>query len=127
MFENYVLKTIKFNLILDVGMVTLTQYILLDPILLFFVSGSVMGMVKVKGNRKKSFSLKWWLWLIFTGIMLAGAVSVKFVGLFVILLVGIFTVVELWEIFGDLSLPVVSCLIIFKFYIIIIKMISLRQ
>lgn len=107
-------------------MVTLTQYILLDPILLFFVSGSVMGMVKVKGNQKKSFSLKWWLWLIFTGIMLAGAVSVKFVGLFVILLVGIFTVVELWEIFGDLSLPVVSCLIIFKFYIIIIKMISLK-
>ena len=30
----------------DVGILTLTRYILLDPILLFFVMGSVMGMVK---------------------------------------------------------------------------------
>ena len=34
----------------DVGLITLNQYILLDPILLFFVMGSVLGMVKVSGN-----------------------------------------------------------------------------
>lgn len=89
-------------------MITLNQYILLDPILLFFVSGSAMGMVKIKNSRSESFSLKWWFWLVFTGTMLAGAISVKFVGLFVVFLVGLYTIVELWEILGDLSLPVVS-------------------
>lgn len=89
-------------------MITLNQYILLDPILLFFVSGSVLGMVKVKVNQHQSFTVKWWVWLIITGTMLAGAISVKFVGLFVIILVGLYTVVELYEILGDLSQPVVS-------------------
>lgn len=106
-FEMYNFQ--HFNLmILDVGMITLNQYILLDPILLFFVSGSVMGMVKVKANQHNSFTSQWWLWLIFTGVMLAGAISVKFVGLFAIILVGLYTIVELWEILGDLSEPVVS-------------------
>ncbi|KAL0269518.1 UNVERIFIED_CONTAM: hypothetical protein PYX00_007222 [Menopon gallinae] len=87
-------------------MITLNQYILLDPILLFFVSGSAMGMVKIRNSRNESFSSKWWFWLVFTGTMLAGAISVKFVGLFVVLLVGLYTIMELWEILGDLSLPV---------------------
>lgn len=37
----------------DVGLITLNQYILLDPILLFFVMGSVLGMVKVAGNSRE--------------------------------------------------------------------------
>lgn len=89
-------------------MVTLNQYILLDPILLFFMAGSVMGMVKIKANQNNAFTFIWWFWLSFTGTMLAGAISVKFVGLFVVLFGGLYTVVELWEIFGDLSKPVVS-------------------
>lgn len=90
----------------DVGMITLNQYILLDPILLFFMSGSVMGMVKIQNQRDKSFTFSWWFWLSFTGFMLAGAISVKFVGLFVVSLVGLYTIAELWDILGDLSQPV---------------------
>ena len=37
--------------------------------------------------------------------MLAGAISVKFVGLFVVLYVGIFTIGQLWDILGDLDRP----------------------
>ena len=37
--------------------------------------------------------------------MLAGAISVKFVGLFIVLYVGIFTIGQLWGILGDLSQP----------------------
>lgn len=43
----------------------------------------------------------------FTGVMIASAFSVKFVGLFVVLLVGLCTVAELWDILGDISQPVV--------------------
>ncbi|XP_068081927.1 protein O-mannosyl-transferase 2 isoform X2 [Anabrus simplex] len=93
-------------ILFDVGVLTLTQYILLDPLLLFFVMGSVLGMVKFHSCKDRAFSLQWWFWLALTGVMLACAVSVKFVGLFVVLLVGIHTSAELWDILGDLTRPV---------------------
>lgn len=40
--------------------------------------------------------------------MLAGSVSVKFVGIFVVFLVGFRAIADLWDILGDLSRPVVS-------------------
>lgn len=42
------------------------------------------------------------------GAALAGALGVKFVGLFVILLVGLNTVGDLWGVLGDLSLSLVN-------------------
>ena len=38
---------------------------------------------------------------------LSSSVSVKFVGLFVILLVGLNTIYQLWEVLGDMSRPFV--------------------
>nr|CAD7256108.1 unnamed protein product [Timema shepardi] len=89
----------------DVGILTLTRYILLDPILLFFVMGSTMAMVKFHSYRDRPFSAVWWVWLLLTGVMLACAVSVKFVGLFVVILVGIRTLADLWDMLGDLTKP----------------------
>lgn len=86
----------------------MTQYILLDPILLCFIMGSVLGAVKVSSPRTEEFTIWWWAWLIFTGTMLACCISVKFVGLFVVLLVGFMTIADLWNILGDMSRPVVS-------------------
>lgn len=93
-------------------MLTLNQYILLDPILLFFMMASVWGMVKISKVtcRGGSYSARWWLWLIFTGTMLSCTISVKFVGLFVVLLVGLHTASELWQILGDLEQPIVETL-----------------
>lgn len=96
-------------ILFDVGMITLNQYILLDPILLFFMTASIFGMVKVTKMTEShiSFTPKWWTWLFFTGAMLACTISVKFVGLFIVILVGLNTASDLWIIFGDLSRPVI--------------------
>ena len=96
--------------ILDVGMLTLNQYILLDPILLCFMTSSVWGMVKVSKHTHNgsAFSKTWWSWLVFTGAMLSCTISVKFVGLFVVILVGLHTINDLWHELGDLRKPVVS-------------------
>lgn len=56
----------------------------------------------------RPFSASWWLWLVLTGVSLAGALGVKFVGLFVILLVGLNTVSDLWRLLGDLTLSLVN-------------------
>ncbi|XP_040054811.2 protein O-mannosyl-transferase 2 isoform X2 [Gasterosteus aculeatus] len=95
-------------LIFDTGCITISQYILLDPILLFFIMAAVLSMVKFDQQRYRPFSWYWWLWLLLTGASLAGALGVKFVGLFVILLVGLHTVWDLWELLGDLSLSLVD-------------------
>lgn len=95
-------------LIFDTGCITLSQYILLDPILMFFIMGSVLCMVKFNTQRLRSFSFSWWLWLLLTGVCLSGSLGVKFVGLFVILLVGINTAFDLWRLLGDLSLSLVD-------------------
>jgi len=88
-------------------MVTLNQYILLDPILLFFISGATYAMAKFMNLHAQEFSVKWWTWLCITGSCIGCAFSVKFVGLFVILLVGINTVAQLWTILGDMDKPFV--------------------
>lgn len=92
----------------DVGMLTLNQYILLDPILLCFMMCATWGMARVASLRDRSFTRPWWFWLSFTGASLACTISVKFVGLFVVLLVGLYTAYELWRELGDLSKPIVS-------------------
>ncbi|XP_015786471.1 protein O-mannosyl-transferase 2 [Tetranychus urticae] len=111
----------------DIGLLTLSQYILLDPILLFFVIGSFMGSVKLGSYYDRSFTFYWWFWLIWTGTFLACAMSVKFVGLFVVILVGLRTVAELWQLLGDCNLPMkvigahfiarVLCLILLPIFI----------
>uniref|UniRef100_A0A8C3XJ63 Protein O-mannosyl-transferase 2 n=1 Tax=Chelydra serpentina TaxID=8475 RepID=A0A8C3XJ63_CHESE len=95
-------------LIFDTGCITLSQYILLDPILMFFLMGAVLSMVKYNSYADRPFSAPWWFWLSLTGVNLAGAIGVKFVGLFVVLLVGLNTVYDLWELLGDLSLSLVT-------------------
>lgn len=91
----------------DVGVLTLTQYILLDPFLLFFMMSATYGITKFYNCSEIPFSKSWWFWLSYTGSMLACTISVKFVGLFVILFVGVQTLYQLWDILGDLSKPIV--------------------
>lgn len=95
-------------LLFDTGCITISQYILLDPILLFFIMAAVLSMVKFNSQRHRPFTAPWWLWLVLTGVNLSGALGVKFVGLFATLLVGLNTVWDLWRLLGDLSLSLVE-------------------
>lgn len=57
------------------------------------------------------FGDDWWIWLVFTGWSIGCVCSVKWVGQFVTALVGLYTIEDLWEKFGDLRMPVVSRLL----------------
>ena len=78
----------------------------------------------------RSFDLEWWYWLSLSGMFIGCAFrcnktlhnmlfvlwlthflyvhSVKWVGLFIIALVGLTTIKDLWDLLGDLSLTMVS-------------------
>lgn len=80
---------------------TLGKFILLDSMLLFFTVISFFCFVKFHNERLNPFSINWWKWMVLTGFNLGCAISVKMVGLFIITVVGIYTVVELWSWLGD--------------------------
>ncbi|KAI9807529.1 MAG: hypothetical protein M1825_005469 [Sarcosagium campestre] len=84
---------------------TISRFILLDSMLLFFTFTTVLCWATFHQLRDESFSLEWWVSLVLTGISIGCVCSVKWVGLFCTALVGIYTVEDLWNKFGDLKMP----------------------
>ncbi|XP_057315951.1 protein O-mannosyl-transferase 2-like isoform X2 [Hydractinia symbiolongicarpus] len=101
-------------ILFDHGCITISQYILLDPILMFFMMMSVFSLIKFYSWRDCPFSFDWWGWMFCTGYFLACTFSVKWVGLFVILFAGVTTIQDLWILLGDLSLSILE---IFKHFV----------
>lgn len=87
----------------ELSYVTLGKFILLDSTLMFFTVAVVFCFSRFNNFNTEGqlFSRKWWKWLLLTGVSIGCACSVKMVGLFVTTLVGIYTVVDLWNKFGD--------------------------
>ncbi|XP_045623727.1 protein O-mannosyl-transferase 2 [Procambarus clarkii] len=92
----------------EVGTITLSKFILLDPPLLFFILASFHGLCLMHSVARRSFSREWWGWSAYTGAMLGCAVSVKFVGLFVVAVVGCYILHDLWIHLGHTHQPLVG-------------------
>ncbi|KAF9903213.1 Protein O-mannosyltransferase 2 [Linnemannia zychae] len=56
----------------------------------------------------RPFSAKWWMWLSLMGVGIGAVSSMKWVGLFVTALVGLYTIEDLWELLGDLRISVTA-------------------
>lgn len=90
----------------ELSYVTLGKFILLDSPLLLFTAATLFTFSRFNNfnNKQQEFTRKWWKWLLLTGLSIGCTCSVKMVGLFVTTLVGIYTVVDLWNKFGDQSI-----------------------
>ncbi|KAJ3130402.1 hypothetical protein HK098_002631, partial [Nowakowskiella sp. JEL0407] len=82
---------------------TQSRLILLDSILVFFIGLSTMMWTDFLSNQDEPFQFTWWYPLVMTGISLGLALSVKWIGLFVIAAVGFSTIMNLWELLGDVK------------------------
>jgi len=85
---------------------TISRFILLDSMLLFGTVATTLCWAKFHGQRKRSFEPEWFLWLFMTGLSIGFVTSIKWVGLFVTSLVGLYTIEDLWTKFGDTKMPV---------------------
>eukprot|EP00833_Pecoramyces_ruminatium_P010431 jgi/Orpsp1_1/1184463/evm.model.c7180000089631.1 len=79
---------------------TISKFVLLDPFLLFFTSLTFYFLTRFRNARENPFSLNWWLTLAGTGASLGMVLSIKWVGLFSVALVGLYTIWELWDYLG---------------------------
>ncbi|KAL2170015.1 hypothetical protein VTG60DRAFT_5355 [Thermothelomyces hinnuleus] len=85
---------------------TISRFILLDSMLLFGTVATTLCWAKFHNQRKNSFEPEWFFWLFMTGLSIGFVTSVKLVGLFVTALVGLYTIEDLWNKFGDTKMPV---------------------
>ncbi|KAI5965844.1 PMT6 [Candida pseudojiufengensis] len=85
---------ISLMVIFEQMSLTLSKFILLDSMLLFFVAFTFFGLINTHKLiiNKKEMSMSSIKWFIITGISIGCVCSVKWVGLFVTALVGIYTV-----------------------------------
>ncbi|KAJ2629001.1 hypothetical protein H4R22_003574 [Coemansia sp. RSA 1290] len=87
------------------GLVTQSRLMLLDSPLVFFTVATVFSWTMFWTLQDKPFYAKWWLWLMMTGAMMGCAMSCKWVALFLIPLIGLSTIHDLWDKIADRSLP----------------------
>lgn len=90
---------------------TISRFILLDSMLLCFTFTTTFCWAKFHRLQRASFSLEWFTWLFLTGVSIGCVCSVKWVGLFCTALVGIYTIEDLWNKFGDLKMSEVRPLV----------------
>ncbi|KAF8337565.1 glycosyltransferase family 39 protein [Cantharellus anzutake] len=118
---------VTWMVLFDLAWLTISRFILLDSLLLCFTCTTVYFLTKFHNQQYRSFSFDWWLWLIMTGLSIGAVTSVKWVGMFATALVGLYTIEDLWDKFGDLRMPVriyakhwaarILCLIILPFMV----------
>lgn len=103
-FSNRACHLTTIMVLCDVAWLCISRFILLDSMLLFFTVLTVFCLTRFHTEQYDPFSPDWWVWLTFTGISIGCVASIKWVGLFVTALVGIYTLEDLWEKFGDLRM-----------------------
>ncbi|KAJ2714033.1 Protein O-mannosyltransferase 2 [Coemansia spiralis] len=79
----------------DNALCVISRFILLDPPLLCFTAMALLECAGFSAHRHLPFSPAWWRWLVSTGVALGLTVSAKWVGFFVIALVGLHTIEDL--------------------------------
>ncbi|GME74981.1 unnamed protein product [Ambrosiozyma monospora] len=102
-FKNWFWSSLLVSMLccFENSFIVLGKFVLLDSMLLFFTATTFYCLVKLHSLRHQEFTRTWKLWMYLTGFSIGCVCSVKWVGLFVTAVVGVYVVVDLWLKFWD--------------------------
>lgn len=103
-FDSLTVYLISLMVTLEHSFIVLSKFILLDSMLLLFTMTTFACMVKLYTLRNQPFTKKWSWWMLCTGISIGCVCSVKWVGLLITFVVGLYTILELFSFHCDQSL-----------------------
>jgi dolichyl-phosphate-mannose-protein mannosyltransferase len=103
-FKKPVVWLVALMVLCENSYTTISRFILLDSMLLFFTFTTFLCLAKFHNERRDPFSPEWGFWLMMTGVSIGCVCSVKMVGLFCTALVGLYTIEDLWNKFGDVRM-----------------------
>ncbi|KAI9224935.1 Dolichyl-phosphate-mannose-protein mannosyltransferase-domain-containing protein [Blastocladiella britannica] len=92
-------------IVFDNSLIAQSRLILLDSMLMLFITLSLYTWVKFSKTRKQPFSAAWWGWLTATGVSLGLVMGIKMVGLFTVATIGVGVLVELWYLLDEKVTP----------------------
>lgn len=104
-FRRATVWLISLMVLFENSYATISRFILLDSMLLCFTFTTTMCWAKFHRLQHASFSVEWFMWLFLTGLSIGCVCSVKWVGFLCTAIVGLYTVEDLWNKFGDLKMP----------------------
>ncbi|KAF9785180.1 glycosyltransferase family 39 protein [Thelephora terrestris] len=84
-------------ILFDNAHVTQSRLILLDAILIFFMSLTIYSYIKFRKYRYHEFTFDWWAWMLATGFFMACTWSSKVNGILTVVAIGIAVMVDLWD------------------------------
>ncbi|EGG01080.1 family 39 glycosyltransferase [Melampsora larici-populina 98AG31] len=95
-------------IIFENGLIVQSRFILLDSPLLFFTTLTIFFHTGFcyEDSKRGGFTKRWWIWLLLTGLSLGAVASTKWVGFFTIATIGLVTIQQLWNLMGDLRVPI---------------------
>ncbi|PFH50266.1 glycosyltransferase family 39 protein [Amanita thiersii Skay4041] len=82
----------------DNAHVAQSRLILLDAMLIFFMSLTIYSYIRFRKLRYRNFTIEWWTWLIATGTFMACTWASKVNGILTVFTIGIAVLIDLWDI-----------------------------
>ena len=89
---------------LDNALLVQSRFMLMEGMLIFFSTLSVLAYLKFR-NCRQELSVRWWLWLCVAGVTFTLTLSIKYVGVFTMLLVVGRVWRDFWGMLDDTSKP----------------------
>nr|XP_054770201.1 protein O-mannosyl-transferase 1-like [Lytechinus pictus] len=90
-----------FLVVCDNSLLTQSRFILLDTMLLCFIMVALLALIRFNQLQDKPFSIQWWAWLTCIGVCISCSISVKYSGLFTMLVILGFIAADYWSIVGN--------------------------
>ncbi|RKP00453.1 hypothetical protein CXG81DRAFT_29974 [Caulochytrium protostelioides] len=93
------------GILCDMALLSISRFILLDSMLLCMTGVALYTLCVFRNFQvRQPLSRHWYFWLLASGLSLGLALSVKWIGLFSVAMVGLHTLDDLWSMLGDLSM-----------------------